>query len=67
MAIMYVYIKDGEIVSNPLVPISKEADRIVELEFDDSQRGYLLSLDVNGDPTITYYDDEVSSGVGTTS
>lgn len=67
MAIMYIYVKDGEIVSNPLVPISKEADYVVELDFDETKRGYLLELDSKGKPFITYYDAEILSGVGTTS
>ena len=52
---MYVYIKDDQIVSNCLVEISKEADRVVELDYDDSQPFYCIYLDENGDPVLDYY------------
>lgn len=52
---MYVYIKDGRIISNPLVPISKEADRVVEIDYDPNQPDpYVLRLDDDGNPYITY-------------
>ena len=53
---MYVYLKDGKIVSDSLIPLNLEppADSCVEIEYDETQNCYHLELDETGYPKITY-------------
>lgn len=52
MTKIYVYIKDGEIVSDSPVPILKDHDRIVELDVDISQTFVFRMVD--GEPQVFY-------------
>ena len=53
---MYVYLKDGKIVSDSLIPLSLEPspDSCVEIEYDETQNCFHLELEESGNPKITY-------------
>tara|TARA_B100002019_G_scaffold218157_1_gene190860 strand:+ start:1467 stop:1652 length:186 start_codon:yes stop_codon:yes gene_type:complete len=52
MTKIYIYIKDERIVSDAPVLISKECDRIVELDVDTSQPFTYRMVD--GEPQVFY-------------